>query len=165
MGLTEPNSRQLIYAMKRFVLLMCVLSLCGTNAEYDIRCPSDILVRNQTELDRYIEEAISFRRGYTDTRCILWILTGNAYQLDIVKLMNIDLQQSDSLILESAAHNAGTMVTINCVGRPLVELFETIQPLSNASLVVFANLKFVRCPIPILIEEVSKVIITNCVFL
>ena len=126
---------------------------------------NDVRIRNQTELDRYLDNEISYRRESNTTRCIQWILTGRSYQLDMVELMKINLQQSDSLIIQG--HN-GNMVDIDCVGGPanMEELFEAVQShaLSRASLLVLDSLTFVRCPVPILIEEVSKVIISNCVF-
>ena len=58
------------------------------------------------------------------------------------------------------------MVDIDCVGGPtnLEELFEAVQPLSRASLLILDSLIFLECPVPLLIEEVSKVVISNCIF-
>ena len=122
-----------------------------------------VRIRNQTELDRYLDDEISYRREDNATRCIQWILTGSTYQLDTVELMKINLQQSDSLIIQG--HN-GNMVDIDCVGGPanLEELFEAVQPLSRASLLILDSLIFLECPVPLLIEEVSKVVISDCVF-
>ena len=127
-------------------------------------CPeNDVRIRNQTELDRYLDDEISYRRKNNTTRCIQWILTGSTYQLDMVELMKINLQQNDSLIIQG--HN-GNMVDINCVGGPanMEELFEAVQPLSRASLLILDSLIFLECPVPLLIEEVSKVMISNCIF-
>ena len=122
-------------------------------------CPKD--VKSQAELDRYIEDVISFRSD--DTRCTQWTLIGSVYQLDLIKLLTIELQQNDSLIIQG--HN-GTMVDIDCVGGPsnLEKILEAVQPLSHASLVVLDSLNFMGCPVPILLEEVSKVMISNCIF-
>ena len=155
--------------MAAFVILSSVLLLFLSSNRVDCACPGNVLIRNQTELDseldRYLDDEISYRRKSNATRCIQWILTGRSYQLDIVELMKINLQQSDSLIIQD--HN-GNMVDIDCVGGPanMEELFEAVQShaLSRASLLVLDSLTFVRCPVPILIEEVSKVIISNCVF-
>ena len=146
----------------RLVVLSAVLYL--NSAGVDCGCPENNLIRNQTEFERYVNDEILFNRELNnDTRCIQWTLTGSSYQLDIVELMKINLQQSDSLIIQG--HN-GNMVNIDCLGGPanLEELFEAVQPLSCASLLVLDSLKIVGCPVPILIEEVSKVIITNCAF-
>ena len=149
--------------MRTFVVLSCIL-LCLSN-NVDCVCPKDVLIKNQTELDRYTKDVIqSPTRANNDTRCIQWSLTGSAYQLDLIKLMKINLQQNDSLIIQG--HN-GTMVDIDCVGRPsYLEEFglEAIRPLSHASLIVLDSLNIMGCPVPILIEEVSKVMINNCVF-
>ena len=145
----------------RLVILSAVLYL--SSAGVNCGCPDNVLIRSQAEFERYVNDEISFSRENNDTRCIQWTLTGSTYQLDIVELMKINLQQSDSLIIQG--HN-GNMVNIDCVEGPanLEELFEAVQSLSRASLLVLDSLKIVRCPVPILIEEVSKVIITNCAF-
>ena len=155
--------------MTAFVILSSVLLLFFSSNRVDCACPGNVLIRNQTELDseldRYLDDEISYGRESNATRCIKWTLTGKSYQLDIVELMKISLQQSDSLIIQG--HN-GNMVDIDCVGGPanMEELFEAVQlhALSRASLLVLDSLTFVRCPVPILIEEVSKVIISNCEF-
>ena len=140
--------------MRLFVycLLVCLSSNCA--------CPTNRKINSQDELDRYIEDAI--RSGNNDTRCIQWTLIGSAYQLDLIKLLKIQLQQNDSLIIQG--HNG--RVAIDCVGGPLnlEEDLEAIQPLSHASLFVLDSLNFMGCPVPILVEEVSKVVISNCVF-
>ena len=157
----------MISSMAAFVILSSILLLFLNSSIVDCTCSGNVLIRNQTELDweldRYLDDEISYGRESNATRCIQWTLTGRSYQLDIVELMKINLQQSDSLIIQG--HN-GNMVDIDCVGGPtnLEELFEAVQPLSRASLLVLDSLTFVRCPVPILIEEVSKVIISNCVF-
>ena len=152
-----------VFVMRPLVILSCILLYLSRSA--DCVCPKDVLIKSQAELDRYMDDAILFRRrvNHTDERCTQWTLTGGAYRLDLIKLLTIELQQNDSLIIQG--HN-GTMVDIDCVGGPsnLEEILEAIQPLSHASLVVLDSLNFVGCPVPILVEEVSKVIIKNCVF-
>ena len=152
------------------MITLVILSLSGvllfelSSSRVDgCACPgNDVLIRNQTELDRYLDDEISYRRKNNATRCIQWILTGRSYQLDMVELMKINLQQSDSLIIQG--HN-GNMVDVNCVGGPanMEELFKTVQPL-HSSLLILDSLTFVECPVPLLIEEVSKVLISNCIF-
>ena len=150
--------------MQSVVILSCVLVLYFSSTSVNSACPEDVLIKSQAELDRYIEGVISFiRQDDNDTRCIQWTLTGSTYQLDLVKVMEIDLQQNDSLIIQG---HDGTMVDIDCVGGPanLEELFKAVRPLSHASLIVLDSLNFIRCPVSILIEEVSTVMINNCVF-
>ena len=154
-SLRKKRGQFTAYAMILFIycLLVCLSSTCA--------CPTNRKIKSQDELDRYIEDAI--RSGNNDTRCIQWTLIGSAYQLDLIKLLKIQLQQNDSLIIQG--HN-GSVVDIDCVGRPsnLEEHLEAIQPLSHASLFVLDSLNFMGCPVPILVEEVSKVMISNCVF-
>ena len=115
-------------------------------------------VTSQVELDRYIDEAA---RGGDNTRCIQWILVGSTYQLDLIKLLSISLQQNDSLMIQG--YN-GTLVDIHCIGGTSDMDLETVQPLSRFSSIVLDSLNFTDCPVPILVEEVSKVIISNCNF-
>ena len=146
------------YAMRIFLYLL----MCLSSTRVDCACPNE--VKNQAELDNSIDDVTAFRNsGRNGTRCTQWILTESAYQLDLIKLLKIKLQQNDSLIIQG--HN-GTMVDIDCVGGPsnLEETLKAIQPLSHASLFVLDSLNFVGCPVPILVEEVSKVMIKNCVF-
>ena len=118
------------YAMRIFLYLL----MCLSSTSVDCACPNE--VKNQTELNNSIDDVITFRNsGRNGTRCTQWILTGSAYQLDLIKLLTIKLQQNDSLIIQG--HN-GTMVDIDCVGGPsnLEETLKAIQPLSHASLFV-----------------------------
>ena len=58
------------------------------------------------------------------------------------------------------------LAEINCKTgfSDLEMLSKTVQPLSRASLVLLDGLVFIGCPVPILIEEASNVIVQNCVF-
>ena len=135
------------------------LLVCLWSVSVDCSCPKEL--RSQAELDHYIDGAILNENNAT--RCTQWTLIGSVYQLNLIKLLNISLQQNDSLIIQG--HN-GSVVDIDCVGRSsnLREQMDTIQPLSHASLFVLDSLNFMGCPVPILVEEVSKVTISNCVF-
>ena len=57
-------------------------------------------------------------------------------------------------------------VDINCVSSQsdLNELLQILQPISNVQLVILDGLVFINCPVPVLIEEVSVVMVQNCVF-
>ena len=59
------------------------------------------------------------------------------------------------------------LVKINCIARvsELKELSNLTTPLSNVSLVVLNGLMFTGCPVPVLLENVSTVIIKNCKFM
>ena len=58
------------------------------------------------------------------------------------------------------------MAESNCTASQsdLEELREVVQPISRASLVLMDGLVFTGCPVPIMIEEASSVVIQNCVF-
>ena len=118
-----------------------------------------VSVRDQTELDNFMEQTTSF----TDTsRCIQLSLIGDVrYRLDIIKLMQIKLGTSGGLIV------VGTNSQIDCDGNiSNIEQSDGVpKPLSNTSLVIFDGLTFVKCPVPIMIEEVSSVVVQNCYFM
>ena len=138
--------------MKVLIIVSC-LSIC---LGVDCVCLNKE-VTSQVDLDRYIDEA----RSGDDTRCIHWTLIGSTYQLDLIKLLSINLQQNNSLMIKG--HN-GTVVDIHCVGGASDMDLEAIQPLSHVSSIVLDSLNFMGCPVPILVEEVPKVIISNCIF-
>ena len=80
--------------------------------------------------------------------------------MNMMKLMF--MATNGSLIMRSS----GGTAEINCSTgiSDLEELSKTIKPLSRASLVLLDGLVFTGCPVPILIEETSNVVIKNCVF-
>ena len=123
----------------------------------------NIVVASQSQLDQVIENVTSYSdRGTNTCYFHLSLAGGNSYVLDIVKLMNISLTDGGSLIMESK----GGVAEINCTASQsdLQELREVVQPISRASLVLMDGLVFTGCPVPIMIEEASSVVIQNCVF-
>ena len=133
-------------------------------------CNENLVVWNTTIVDQlhltqYIENVTMYSNHWNTTNCLCLSLGGGTnYELDIVKLMKIS--GSGSLVLESKDGSA----EINCtVDQQLYmydpeELYQTVQPLSRASLVLLDGLTFTGCPVPILIEEAANVVIQNCVF-
>ena len=121
-------------------------------------------ITKQSELDQFVE---SIRTNHNDSSCIELSLTGNnSYTLDIVDFMNVTsffIANNGSLIMQGR----GGKVDINCVSSKsdLNELLRILQPISNAWLVILDGLVFISCPVPVLIEEVSTVMVQNCVFL
>ena len=107
------------------------------------------------------------RMSHNDNKCIELSLVGNnSYTLDIVDFMNVtsfSIANNGSLIMQGM----GGIVDINCVSSQsdLNELLQILRPISNAQLVILDELVFINCPVPVLIEEVSTVIVQNCVFL
>ena len=118
-------------------------------------------VDNQAELNDFMNNVTSFT-GETASRCIRLSLTSGTYQLDVVKMMQLKLGTEGSLVIVGVAG----AVNINCTASTsnLEELRNIFRPISNVSLVSFDGLIFNSCPVPIVIEEVSVVVVQNCVF-
>jgi len=120
-------------------------------------------VNNQAELDDFINNATSFT-DKTANRCIQLSLTGGKYTLDVVKIMQLKLGTGGGLMVVGVGVDGG--VDINCTASTsnLNELRNTFRPISHVALIAFDGLIFNSCPVPIVIEEVSVVVIKNCVF-
>ena len=124
----------------------------------------NVFITNQSELDQFVEAS---RLNHSDGNCIFLSLVGyKSYTLDIVDFMNVTsflIANSGSLIVQGVDGR----VEIDCVSSQsdVDELLQLLQPISNALLVIFNELVFINCPVPVLIEEVSTVIIENCLFL
>ena len=137
---------------------------------YAVCCNENLVVWNTTiidqlQLNQFIENVTTYTNQWNTTNCLYLSLGGGTnYELDIVKLMKISV--SGSLVMESKDGST----EINCtVDQKLYtygaeQLYQTVQPLSRASLVLLDGLIFTGCPVPILIEEASNVFIQNCVF-
>ena len=118
----------------------------------------NVSIASQLELNQFIENVTACGDAKKNTTKYLHIsLVANDYELDIIKLMNIST--GGRLVIKSkGVRSAG----INCTAD-LADA-EDLKPLSGASLVLLDGLIFTGCPVPILIEEVSNVLIQNCVF-
>ena len=123
----------------------------------------NVSVDNQVELNEFI---VNVTTTHSHNKNIVNHLNislagGNNYMLDILRLMNIGV--NGSLILKSRGDGRAE---ISCTAYVLdLEVLRRIlQPLSRVSLVILDGLMFTRCPLPILIEEASEVIIQNCFF-
>jgi len=135
-------------------------SVCAGNLA-ELGLVWNVSVVSQLELNQFIENVATHGEKRNTTNCLyLSLAGGNNYELDIVELMKISI--NGSLIMESK----GGPAEINCMSRlsDLEKLRQTLQPLSHALLVLLDGLIFNGCPVPILIEEASNVIIQNCVF-
>ena len=127
---------------------------CSDLAVYNLT----VSVHGQAELDHFMEQAI-LPIDKNTSRCIQLSLTGDfRYRLDIVKMMQIQLGTAGGLIVVGAADGP---VEIDCVAN----ISDILEPISNTSFVIFDGLKFVNCPVPILIEEVSLIVVQNCDFM
>ena len=118
-------------------------------------------VDNQAELDDFMNNVTSFT-DESASRCIRLSLTNGTYELDVVKMMQLKLGTEGGLVIVGVAG----AVNINCTASTsnLEELRNILRPISNVSLVSFDGLIFNSCPVPIVIEEVSVVVVQNCVF-
>ena len=126
----------------------------------------NISIYEQEELDKFIDNVTSTNDD--KDRCIQLFLTGESYTLDVMKIMRIKLGAGGGLVIVGVANDAP--VTINCVATSNAisdseELINNSTLVSNVSLVVLDGLLFTECPVPVVLEEVSTVIVQNCVFM
>ena len=123
----------------------------------------NITINGQEELDNFVDNVTSFVDDDTD-RCIQLFLTRKAYELDMIKIMGVKLGTGGGLVMIGVAN---PLVTIDCVSTisGLQELRSNLKPLANVSLVVLSGLRFAGCPVPVVLEEVSTVIVQNCDFM
>ena len=113
-------------------------------------------ISTQLELNRFMENATTYS-DKRNSRCYHLLLAGeNNYIVDILSLMKIGT--NGNLIVMSE----GGLAEISCTANK--ELPQVELSLSRASLVLLDGLIFTGCPVPILIEEASNVVIQNCVF-
>ena len=118
-----------------------------------------VQVDNQAELDDFMNNTTSFTTE-TASRCIRLSLKNGTYQLDVVKMMQLKLGTEGGLVIAGVNGTAN----INCTANTSnLEELRNIS-ISNVSLVSFDGLIFNSCPVPIVIEEVSVVVVQNCVF-
>ena len=79
--------------------------------------------------------------------------------------MRMKLGTSGGLVIVGATN---PRVTINCVVANVSDLEELINNstlVTDVSLVVLDGLLFAQCPVPVVFEEISTVIVQNCVFM
>ena len=129
----------------------------GTSWDYEID--------DQAELDQFILAVeTNSTKTFNEAVCVEVSLTNNdAYKMDILKLMTVNLGRNGSLIIVGVADH----VVIDCMmdQYDLEELRDLLKPLTQASLVVLDGLTFTGCPVPIVVEETEMVVVQNCVFL
>ena len=123
----------------------------------------NVSIRDQKELDNFVENIATSTDGDID-RCIQLYLTGESYRLDVIKLMQVKLGTGGGLVVVGVI---SPQVKITCVASlsTLEELRSALNPISNVSLVALYGLMFSGCPVPIVLEEVSTVIVQNCNFM
>ena len=133
----------------------------STNADAcnDGRFVWNVSIVSQLDLNQFMENmtVCGDQKKAVITNCLYMSLVAGEYELDIIALMKLSI--NGSLVIKSEGGSVG----INCTADNLVGM-EDLQPLSRALLVLLDGLIFTGCPVPILIEEASKVVIQNCVF-
>ena len=146
------------------IFYLLTLSSLISDANSCCEAEWNAFITNQSELDQFVEAS---RLNHSDGKCVCLSLVGNnSYTLDIVDFMNVTsffIANSGSLIMQGVDGK----VEIDCISSQseVDKLVQSLQPISNALLVIFNELVFNNCPVPVLIEDVSTVIIENCVFL
>ena len=161
------------------VIILCILWLfdcknvdSSASSRNSLDCFNEsmrfnISINEQGELDDFVDNVTSAADHADErrrNRCIQVLLTGKSYALDIVKLMGIKLGSGSGLVIVGASK---PQVTLDCIANysDLEELKNKSKPLANISLVVLDGLLFTKCPVPVVLEEVSTVIVQNCVFM
>ena len=137
---------------------------CFSERFADSVIKSNISISKQGDLNDFVDNVMSFTDDDKD-RCIQLFLTGESYTLDMIKIMRIKLGSGGGLVIIGVTN--GQPVEINCVAAVsgLQDLRNSLIPLANTSLVVLDGLLFTECPVPVVLEEVSTVIVQNCVFM
>ena len=143
-----------------FCSRLCWSSITGTstteNATENLLL-RNVVARDQQELDQLLSNLSS---QSSNTPVYVEILfAGDIFRLDVVELMRVHFTSLTMI-------GSGGQVYIDCVGgqSDLEVLRSNLQPLSIVSLFSIDGLVFTKCPVPLLIEEASTVVIQNCVF-
>ena len=124
----------------------------------------NVLINGQEELDNFVNNVTAFTDDDDTDKCVQLFLTRKVYKLNMIKIMGARLGTGGGLVMVGLAN---PRVTINCVANisGLEELRSNLKALANVSLVVLDGLKFAGCPVPVVIEEVTTVIVQNCDFM
>ena len=152
-----------------FLVLIGWFVFLGRIVAYNLYTCSDnvanwtVSVHDQAGLDTFMEEAMS---TINSSRCIQLSLAGDfSYRLNIVKMMQINLGTDDGAGLIVVGVNRRAKIKCFDSVTNLEELRKILKPISNVSLFILDGLIFVRCPVPILVEEVSLIVVKNCEFM
>ena len=153
-----------------FIIALYILQLRGDNVaslsdsldcyneKFNFTKKCNISINGQGELDDFVNNLAT---NDDKDRCIQIFLTGKSvYSLDILKIMRIKLGTGGGLVIIGVTD---PQVTITNTSN-LEELINT-SLVANVSLVVLDGLVFTECPVPVVLEEVSIVIVQNCTFM
>ena len=128
---------------------------------WDLSIVESVVITNQSQLNQFLNSsrASSIKGNGQDVNISL-DGDSKSYVLDIVTLMRMNISDRN-LIMKGE----GGLAKINCTtDHDPEKLQEIVQPILHASLVLIDGLEFTSCPVPIMIEKATKVMIQNCVF-
>ena len=126
---------------------------------------SSILLKYNISING-LSELNDFVNKLTDNdedRCIQLFLTGKSYTLDMINIMRSKLGTSGGLVIVGVPNLRVTKSYI--ANMPSLEELINSTLVANVSLVVLDGLVFTECPVPVVLERVSTVIVQNCVFM
>ena len=144
------------------MLYLTSTTLCDSCSDTSQVSNWNVTVVDQRALDdvlRNITRSLT-SETVTTNKCIRLVLTSEVYQLDIVRLMELKLGVGGGLIMMGVADRP----VIECINKVSdLELLKNVS-VSKVSVVMLDGLIFNGCPVPIVFEEVSVVVVKNCVF-
>ena len=171
---TNPPPNTSIRCSNVLIVLCVLLVLFGcivNSSDFNLNCFErsianwNVSIRGQTELDNFVENITSFTDENTD-KCIRLFLTEKSYKLDVIRLMKIKLGAGGGLVVVGAVSPRVKITCATSVSRSALEELRNIsRPISKVSLVALYGLIFMGCPVPLVFEEVSTVVVQNCDFM
>ena len=141
------------------VILLCTTTEAPVQLQYWENClnSSNVTITDQRQLNKLQDEILN---SSNPTKCIQLLLAGNSFELDLLLFTRINSGSLAIIGINSVNIHCNTTTNVTYLENRL----KNLQPLSRAVLLLFDGLVFTKCPIPIIIEKVSNVIIQNCVF-
>ena len=132
-------------------------SLDCFNERFNSTKISNTSINGQSELNDFINKL----PDNDEDRCIQLSLTGKSYTLDMTNITRMKLGAGGGLVIVSVVN---PRVTISIANVSNLEELINSSLVANVSLVVLDGLVFTECPVPVVLEEVSTVIVQNCEF-
>ena len=153
------------------IIVLCILQF-GCNNVTSSSDNLDCFDERFNSVKRCINESIDGQRELDDfvnnladddeDKCVQLFLTGESYTLDMIKIMGIKLGGDGGFVIVGTSNQR---VTINVSNVSNLEELINSTLIANVSLVVLDRLIFTECPVPVVLEEVSTVIVQNCEFM
>ena len=153
------------------LIVLCILQF-GCNNVASSSDHLDCFDERFSSVKRCINESIDGQRELDDfvnnladddeDKCVQLFLTGESYTLDMIKIMGIKLGGNGGFVIIGTSN---PRVTINVSNVSNLKELINSTLIANVSLVVLDRLIFTECPVPVVLEEVSTVIVQNCEFM